>query len=149
MKEMKVDPIKNGTVIDHIAPGRGLQVVDLLNIGGSRVVMIGLNLSSEKLGRKDIVKIENRELTSAELSSIALISPEATYSIIEEYEVVRKSKVELPRYVDRIIVCPNPQCVTNIEGVKTRFMVESKDRVKVRCAYCEKNYPVSEVEISI
>lgn len=149
MKEMKVDPIKNGTVIDHIAPGQALQVADVLRLGGTQVVMIGVNLSSGKHGRKDIVKIEDRELSKSELNSVALISPNATFSIIKDFEVVRKSKVEMPHEIERLIVCPNPHCVTTIEEVSTRFIVENTDPVTVRCAYCEKTYAVGDVKIRI
>ena len=149
MKEMKVDSIKDGTVIDHIASGQALQVADVLNINGSQVVMIGLNLSSNKFGRKDIVKIENKELSESELNTIALISPSATYSIIKNFEVVRKSAVTMPHAIDGLIVCPNPHCVTTVERVPTHFAVETADPVTVRCGYCEKSYAVSEVRIRI
>lgn len=150
MKEMKVDPIRQGTVIDHIAPGVGLQVVEILALEDSgQEVMIGLNLSSGKLGKKDIVKIENRELNKAELDSIALISPDATYSIIENYDVVRKSLVELPHMINRFIACPNPMCITTVEGVESRFIVENGDTVKVRCVFCEHTYEVSDVRIEM
>ncbi len=149
MKEMKVDSIKDGTVIDHIASGHALQVVEVLNIHGSQLVMIGLNLSSAKYGRKDIVKIENKELSETELNTIALISPAATYSIINNFEVVRKSTVTMPQHIDGLIVCPNPQCVTTVERVPTHFAVETDDPVTVRCGYCEKSYAVGEVKIRI
>jgi len=63
VKTIKVNAIKNGTVIDHIAAGKILKVIDILNLTGDNSVMIGMNLSSNKIGKKDIIKIENRELT--------------------------------------------------------------------------------------
>jgi aspartate carbamoyltransferase regulatory subunit len=149
MKEMKVDPIKDGTVIDHVQAGHALEVARVLNVDGSQPVMIGLNLSSTKHGRKDILKIESKELSESELNTVALISPLATYSIIKNYEIVRKSPVTMPQRVDGLIVCPNPHCVTSIENVATQFMIESNDPVTVRCAYCEKSYQVSEVRIRV
>ena len=73
MKEqLKVDPIKNGTVIDHITAGKALQAAEILNIPNyEKEIMIGVNLSSRKMGRKDIIKIENREISAEEAGSIA------------------------------------------------------------------------------
>ena len=149
MIQMKVDPIRNGTVIDHIAPGKALQVVEVLKLNGSSVVMIGVNLASARLGRKDLIKIEDRELSQSERDTIALISPSATCSIIKEYQVARKAQVTMPKLIERLIVCPNPQCVTGVEQIPTRFHVESANPVMVRCAYCEKSYRADEVKISV
>ncbi|MCU0850964.1 MAG: aspartate carbamoyltransferase regulatory subunit, partial [Candidatus Thermoplasmatota archaeon] len=79
MKELKVTPIKDGTVIDHITPGRALKVLHILKIPESTVwvVSILMNVNGKK-GKKDIVKIENRELDPKEVDKIALIAPKAT-----------------------------------------------------------------------
>ncbi len=146
-KQLKVDPIKNGTVIDHISAGKALQVADILNLKQTdNLMMIGVNLSSKKMGRKDIIKIENRALTADEVNSIALISPNATLTIIEDYQVVKKEKITLPEEIKSHIICPNPNCVTNIESVETRFAVANENPVEVQCAYCEKKYPIEDVK---
>ncbi|PID87991.1 MAG: aspartate carbamoyltransferase regulatory subunit [Bacteroidia bacterium] len=147
--KLKVDPIKNGTVIDHITVGKALQVVDILNIGESDdEIMIGLNLSSGKMQKKDLIKIENRELSEEEADSIALISPTATLIIINDYQVVKKYKVEIPERVSGHIVCPNPACVTNTEELRTKFDLVQKAPVQVRCVYCEKRYEIDNVKFS-
>ena len=89
MKELKVTPIKDGTVIDHITPGRALKVLRILKIpeSTSSVVSVAMNVSG-KMGKKDIVKVENRELDPKELDKIALIAPKATINIIRDYEVI-------------------------------------------------------------
>ncbi len=87
MKQIKVNAIKNGTVIDHITAGKIRKVLDILSLDGTDVVMIGMNLSSNKLGKKDIIKIENKELSGSEVNSIALIAPEATLIIIKDFEL--------------------------------------------------------------
>ena len=149
MKQLKVDAIKNGTVIDHIPAGKGMQVADLINIEGKNIALIGISLNSKKGGKKDILKIENRILTSEEISSIALIAPFATIAIIKDFDVIRKIKAEIPESIEGMIVCPNPKCITNSEKIKTKFKVSGKEPLNVRCCYCEKKYSIEEVKIEI
>ena len=96
IKQIKVNAIKNGTVIDHITSGKVRKVLDILNLEGTDTVMIGMNLSSSKIGRKDIVKIENKELSHDEVNSIALVAPNATLIIINDFEVVKKVSLQIP-----------------------------------------------------
>jgi aspartate carbamoyltransferase regulatory subunit len=147
-KQIKVNAIKNGTVIDHIAAGKVMKVIEILEINGNNSVMMGMNLSSSKIGKKDIIKIENRELSEAEANSIALISPKATLIIIKNFAVVKKVELTMPQTIHELIVCPNPQCITNLEGVKTRFTVDREQKV-VRCGYCEKKYKLDKMKIKI
>jgi aspartate carbamoyltransferase regulatory subunit len=149
-EQLKVDPIKNGTVIDHISAEKALKVIELLNLDLSdNLLMIGMNLSSNKMDKKDIIKIENRVLTQDEADSIALISPSATIIIIEDYEVVNKFSVEIPDQIKNFIICPNPNCVTNIEPVNTSFELACRNPIEVRCSYCEKKYSIDDVRFSI
>ncbi len=146
-KQLRVDPIKNGTVIDHISAGKALQVADILNLKNpENLILIGVNLGSHKMQKKDIIKIENRKLSGDEVNSIALISPNATLTIIEDYQVVDKKKITLPKQITKHLVCPNPNCITNIEQVITKFEVANQQPVEVRCAYCEKTYPIENVK---
>jgi len=148
-EKLKVDPIKHGTVIDHITAGKALQVADILNIGNTESeIMIGVNLHSQKMGKKDIIKIENRELSKEEANSIALISPTATLIIIDDYKVVKKFGIDIPKDIKNHIVCPNSNCITNIEDVKTRFELAGNEPIEVRCSYCEKKYYIEEVKFS-
>lgn len=140
MKELKITPIKDGTVIDHITPGRALKVLHVLKLpeSTSSVVSILMNVMGKK-GKKDIVKIENRELDPKELDKIALIAPRATINIIRDYEVVKKHTVEIPDEVIGITRCSNPTCISNArEPVESRFHVISKDPPRIRCYYCER-----------
>ncbi len=140
MKELKITPIKDGTVIDHITPGRALLVLRVLHLpaSSSSVVSILMNVMGKK-GKKDIVKIENRELDPKELDKIALIAPKATINIIRDYEVVKKHTVEIPDEVVGITRCSNPTCISNArEPVESRFHVISKDPPRIRCYYCER-----------
>lgn len=140
MKELKITPIKDGTVIDHITAGHAVKVLRILKIpeASTSVVSVAINVPS-KFGRKDIVKVENRELDPKELNKIALIAPKATINIIRDFEVVKKTKVRLPREVVGIITCPNPTCISNArEPIESRFTVISDDPPRIRCYYCER-----------
>jgi len=140
MKELKIPLIKNGSVIDHITSGNAVKVLHILGIprGTSSVVSVAMNVNS-KMGKKDIVKVENRELDPQEVDKIALIAPKATINIIRNYKVAKKHKVELPDEVIGLLSCSNPTCVSNArEPVKSRFIVVCKDPPKIKCFYCER-----------
>ena len=98
-----------------------------------------MNVPSKRIGRKDIVKIENKILKKDEVDEIALISPNATLNVIKDYKVVKKSKIELPDQLEGILKCPNPKCISNMnEPIIVKFKVEEKEPVKLRCHYCER-----------
>jgi aspartate carbamoyltransferase regulatory subunit len=139
-KELKIPLIKDGTVIDHITAGNAVKVLHILGIpkGTSSVVSVAINVNS-KMGKKDIVKVENRELDPQEVDKIALIAPKATINIIRDYKVAKKHKVELPDEVIGLVNCSNPTCVSNAkEPVKSRFKIICKDPPKIKCYYCER-----------
>jgi aspartate carbamoyltransferase regulatory subunit len=136
--ELRVSKIAEGTVIDHVPGGLALRVLAVLGIDGTRgeTVSIGMNVPSDRLGRKDVVKVEDRELSQAEVDVIALLAPEATINIIRDYEVVDKHRVERPEQVAGVLECPTPDCITNAgEPVTPSFDVLDDG---VRCRYCER-----------
>ncbi len=138
--ELIVSKIRNGTVIDHIPAGRALSVLRILGIKGNEGFRIALvmNVESKKLGRKDIVKIEDREIDEKESSLITLIAPFATINIIRNYNVVEKRKMEIPKIVKGIVKCPNPQCITNNDvEAESKFLTISVKPLKLKCQYCE------------
>lgn len=138
--ELKVRPIKNGTVIDHIAAGQALNVLKILEITGTSdaAVSVVMNVGSGKLEKKDIVKVENRELREEEVNRIALIAPAATINIIRNYKVMEKRKVDLPNEIIGVVRCQNPSCISNTsEPIKSRLVVTAKNPVLLRCIYCE------------
>ncbi len=148
VKEIKVERIKDGTVIDHISSGQALNVLRILGITKEypqTAVTVAMNVSSSKEGRKDIVKIEGRELKVEEVGKISLISPGATINIIRHEEVFEKKKVTLPDRIQGVIRCANPNCISNQEALLTRFRVEKKDPVRLRCFYCERIVDLKDV----
>ncbi|HOL40398.1 MAG TPA: aspartate carbamoyltransferase regulatory subunit, partial [Methanospirillum sp.] len=86
-RTLVISTIKNGTVIDHISAGEALTVLRILGITGStrECVSVATNVSSRVQGKKDVVKIENRELKTKEVDRIALVAPDATINIIRDY----------------------------------------------------------------
>ncbi|MFB6157909.1 MAG: aspartate carbamoyltransferase regulatory subunit [Haloferacaceae archaeon] len=133
--ELRVSKIRNGTVIDHITAGQALNVLAILGIDGAggETVSVGMNVPSDKLARKDVVKVEDRELSQSEVDVLSLIAPEATINIIRDYDVIDKKRVERPDVVTGVLECPNLSCITNDgEPVDSRFHVDDA----VRCDYC-------------
>lgn len=138
-RELKVSAIKNGTVIDHITPGKAFEVARILGLEDfSAVVSLAINVPSGKSEKKDIIKIENRALSKEEVDRISLVAPNATLNIIKEYEVKDKKHVEIPDEIIGILPCSNINCVTKVEPVKTKFLLERSDPLRIRCYYCER-----------
>ncbi|BCS91656.1 MULTISPECIES: aspartate carbamoyltransferase regulatory subunit [Metallosphaera] len=143
-----VSKIRNGTVIDHIPAGRALAVLKVLGIKGIEGYRIALvmNAESSKMGKKDILKIEDREIEEKEAELITLIAPDATINIIKDYEVVGKRKQEIPQEVVGLLRCTNPSCITNndVEAV-TRFRTIKRKPLQLACEYCETRLTEDEV----
>lgn len=140
-KELRVQKIKDGTVIDHITAGYALDVLRILGLTGKEglTISIVMNVPSHKLGLKDIVKVEGKELLEEEVHKIALIAPNATINIIRDYEVLSKMKVKIPDTLVGIVKCSNPSCISNSrEPIKPIFHVISKDPLLIQCYYCRR-----------
>ncbi len=149
MKKLEVSAIEEGTVIDQIASKSTFKVANILNIQRvDQVVLVGVNLSSKKLGKKGIIKIGGKILTQEEVNKIALIAPDATVNIIEDSELVKKFKVALPDSIEGIVKCFNPNCVSNHQKIQSRFHVINKNPIKIRCHYCERLMGTDDIELA-
>ena len=141
-EKLRIKTIRNGVVIDHIRQGRALDVLRILGIfvDFQDAITLAMNVPSKNLGKKDIVKVENKNIDTSEVNKIAIIAPEATINTIQEYKVTKKEKVSLPDSLVGIIKCPNPQCITNKERepIKSVFEVTEKDPLVLCCKYCER-----------
>ena len=125
-KELHISKIENGTVIDHIDAGQGLNVLSLLGIDGSdgESVSVVMNFVSSLVGSKDIVKVQNRELNQDELDVLSLISPQVTINIISNYEVSLKHRVQRPDCVSCVLNCPNWICISySLEPLVSLFYI--------------------------
>ncbi len=141
MRELRVTPIKNGTVIDHIPAGMALKVLRILGIGDSvsSTVTVAMHVPSRVMGWKDIVKVEDRELAAREIDKIALIAPTASVNVIRNYTVAEKHRVALPERAVGILKCGNPNCISNTkEPVESEFVVRSKSPLRVFCRFCDR-----------
>jgi len=147
--DLIVRRIKNGTVIDHIDGGKGLQVLDALEINAEKgdVITIALNVPSGKLKKKDIIKVENKFLEQDDTNKLAVISPSATVNIIKNYQLVEKRHVSLPNEIERIFRCSNPDCVTN-SHIESVMDVIDKDGLVLKCRYCSRMLDVNQLRYS-
>lgn len=149
-EKLKIDKIKKGTVIDHIDAGYALTILNLTGLDESPNLMtIGVNVSSRKLNRKDIIKIEGVFLNEIQMQQISILSPNATISLIDNYRVIEKKKVKLPPIIERLILCQNITCISNSdEPINTEFMVLEEKPLKIQCIYCNRIYKLDEIKFT-
>ena len=147
--ELMVRRIKEGTVIDHIDEGKGLQVLDALRIDGKdgSLITVALNVPSGKSKKKDIIKVENKFLKDDDTNKIAVIAPKATINIIKNYKLIEKRRVSLPNEIDRIFRCSNPDCITNsAEHIESVMDLIDKESMILKCRYCARILDVNEIK---
>lgn len=146
-KELIVNAIEEGTVIDHIPAGSLFKVIQILGLDTIDCQMtLGTNLRSARLGKKAIVKIAGKFFETEEINRIAMVAPHASLNIIKGYEVVEKKVVTLPKEIRGIVKCVNPKCITNHDHILPRFDVLGGDPVTLRCHYCERITDESHME---
>ena len=133
---MNIDAIRNGIVIDHITAGMGMRLYDLLHLDKLDVsVAIIKNVSSRKMGRKDIIKIDAD--IPVDLDIVAYVDPDATINIIRDGNVEKKT-LELPERLVGAIRCKNPRCITTTEQeLEHIFKLTDRQNKVYRCIYCE------------
>jgi aspartate carbamoyltransferase regulatory subunit len=142
-----IGDLENGINIDHIPHGNALFIIQALNLFNSdKQVGVGLNLPSERLGRKDLLKIADYCLSDNEQHMISLFASGATLSVIETYKVVSKTILELPKEISNLIICPNTRCVS--KQYKSKFITHTdrKNQIKVKCHYCEQEFLLNNIK---
>ncbi|MBE5734468.1 MAG: aspartate carbamoyltransferase regulatory subunit [Clostridiales bacterium] len=134
---MKIDPIINGIVIDHIEAGKGMKVYDILNLFElDCMVALIKNVPSKKTGKKDIIKIDSS--VELDFDVLGYVAPEATVNYIKDGKLINKCKVALPETLKNVIKCKNPRCITSVEqNVDQVFKLVDKENRVYRCVYCE------------
>ena len=142
-EKLQVEAIQQGTVIDHIPAGQGIRILKRLHLesAGKRIT-VGMNLPSKDHCLKDIIKVEGRMFTEDEAHQLALFAPSATINVIDNFDVVNKFSMQLPETLVGVFACPNSNCISLNEPVKSYFYVSKRDdaQVKMRCKYCEKSF---------
>lgn len=147
-KELQVSAIKNGTVIDHIPSHKLFKVISILGLKHiDSNITIGNNYPSGKLGKKGIIKIADKYFRDDELNTIALVVPNVKLNVIENYEVVKKSEVSVPQRVIGLVKCINPKCITNHDDITTKFDVVDREKIDLKCIYCEKITDYNNIEV--
>ena len=134
---MKIEQIKNGIVIDHITAGKGEELYSLLGLDKLTLpVAIMKNMSSNKMGKKDIIKVDGEIELNTDI--IGYVDPCATVNIIKEGKTVSKNSVSLPRELTNVIFCKNPRCITSCEQELDHiFKLTDESEREYRCLYCE------------
>ncbi len=134
---MKIDSIQNGIVLDHITAGMAMRIYDHLGLDKLDCsVAILQNVRSNKMGKKDILKIDQEY--DVNLDVLGYIDPNITVSIVKDGETVEKKKVALPKKLVNIKKCKNPRCITTIEpGIPQIFKLTDEENRVYRCIYCE------------
>ncbi|MCR1949515.1 MULTISPECIES: aspartate carbamoyltransferase regulatory subunit [unclassified Clostridium] len=134
---LEITSIKNGLVIDHIKVGMGIKIFNYLNLDkvNSQVALI-MNVESDKIGKKDIIKIENS--SEVNYTILGLLSPNLTINEVREGEIARKIKPELPKKVIDVLICGNPRCITEVEQyVPHTFNLIDENKGTYKCDYCD------------
>lgn len=134
---MKIDSIKNGIVIDHITAGSGMRLYRLLGLDSlDCTVAIMKNVTSKKMGRKDIIKIDAD--IDLNFDVIGFVDPQATVNIIRDGMLREKKTIDMPEVLTNVIKCENPRCITSVEQeIDHVFRLTDKKNKVYRCIYCE------------
>jgi len=148
---LKIGRIFKGTVIDHIDAGLAITILTLTGLENSpNLITIGVNVPSKKMEIKDIIKIEGVFLNEVQMQQISILSPIATISLIDNYNVIEKKKVKIPKVIKKLILCVNKTCITNSEKepINTEFSVLEEKPLKLQCVYCDRIYKLDEIIFS-
>ena len=137
---LSVDSIERGVVIDHIQAGKSMEIYRYLNLGELDCsVAIIKSVKSSKMGKKDIIKIE--DVIDADLEALGFIDQNITVNIIDKGKIIEKKKLSLPKVVVGIIKCKNPRCITTTEQeLVHEFRLVDEQKKLYRCVYCEQEF---------
>ena len=134
---MNIDSIQNGIVIDHITAGCGMKLYNLLNLDDiDASVAVIKNVTSKKMGKKDILKIDAQ--IPVNIDVIGYVDPFATVNIIKDGKLIEKQTLKLPDTLVNVIKCKNPRCITSCEQELDHIFKLTDEKNKIyRCIYCE------------
>ena len=128
VRELQITALKNGIVIDHIPVEKTFPIVEILGLKDyNEVITVACNLKSSSLGKKGLIKIEDKNLGERELGEIALLAPDVTINIIENFKVVKKIKLAIPNEIVGLIKCNNNKCISNHEDIVSKLIKKIDD----------------------
>ncbi len=138
---MHIDSIKNGVVLDHIKAGKAMEIYRVLELNKLDCsVAVLMNVPSQKMGRKDMIKIDDENF-EVSLDILGYIDPGITVDIIRDGELVEKRNVDLPEKIVGYLKCKNPRCITTTEQeLQQVFKLANRETATYRCIYCEAKY---------
>ncbi|MDE7016196.1 MAG: aspartate carbamoyltransferase regulatory subunit [Lachnospiraceae bacterium] len=138
---LNVGKIEEGYVLDHIPAGKSLSIYHHLQLDKlDCMVAIIKNARSNKMGKKDILKVEC-DINTLDLDVLAFIDHNITVNVIQDGKLVDKKELTLPKEIKNIIKCKNPRCITSIEqGLPHIFFLADEKAEIYRCKYCEEKY---------
>ena len=134
---MNIDSIHSGLVIDHISAGNGMKLYELLSLGELDCsVAIIKNVTSKKMGKKDIIKIDAD--IPVDLDIIGYVDPNVTVNVIKDEKLVEKKSIDMPLTLTNVLQCHNPRCITSTEQELDHiFKLTDRKKKIYRCIYCE------------
>lgn len=137
---LEITSLNRGIVIDHIRAGLGYRIFQLLKLDQQpQEVALIINAQSKRMGRKDIIKIEND--IDLNLDVIGLLDHNITVNIIENAKIAKKIHLSLPEHVHGSLQCTNPSCITVTErDIEGSFSLVDPETCIYRCDYCEHFY---------
>ena len=138
---LNISGIREGVVLDHIQAGKSMDIYRYLRLGElDCTVAIIKNAKSNKMGKKDIIKVEC-PIEDLDLDILGFIDHNITVNIIKDEKIVEKKDLRLPKQVVNVIRCKNPRCITSIEqGLDQVFFLADEEKEIYRCQYCEEKY---------
>lgn len=138
---LNIGVLNEGIVIDHIQAGGAMKIYEYLNLEKLDCsVAIIKNARSNKMGKKDILKVEC-DIDTLDLDVLGFIDHNITVNIIKGEKIVEKRELHLPKEIKNIVRCKNPRCITSIEQELDQiFVLTDIDTETYRCKYCEEKY---------
>lgn len=138
---LNVSGLNEGVVLDHIQAGKSMDIYNYLKLDKlDCTVAIIKNARSNKMGKKDIIKIEC-PIDYIDLDVLGFIDHNITINIIQNDKVVEKKQLHLPAEITNVIKCKNPRCITSIEQeLEHVFVLTDEEKEIYRCKYCEEKY---------
>ena len=138
---LNVGALKEGYVLDHIKAGKSMTIYHDLKLDKlDCTVAIIKNARSNKMGKKDIIKVE-WPIDKLDLDILGYIDHNITVNIIKDEKIVEKRQLRLPKQITNVIKCKNPRCITSVEqGLDQIFILTDEENEVYRCKYCEEKY---------
>lgn len=138
---LNISGIHEGFVLDHIQAGMSMQIYHDLKLDElDCTVAIIKNAKSQKMGKKDIIKVEC-PIDALDLDILGFIDHHITVNVIKNDEKIEKKRLELPKEVHNVISCKNPRCITSIEQeLEQIFVLTDPEHEVYRCKYCETKF---------